>query len=262
MMIIDPFRSAELWTPAEIVSGLEAWYDASDASTITESAGQVSQWDDKSANGRDLTTVGSNTPEWGLGAQINGMNVMHYASTLDQMDIDIASVDMTEYCLLGVGEPKAAGDWPAMGYVAKTDLTDSIDARLQNDAIDGRINHAIKFDNVAYNLTSAEDVAIRDDVPFVLATWYDGADGVARVNGGAVSVTNTNFPDSATFTMNKIRVGRTSNTPRNYQGECIILSTSNIALIRRIEGYLAWKWGLQASLATGHQYKSNPPRII
>jgi len=28
----------------------------------------------------------------------------------------------------------------------------------------------------------------------------------------------------------------------------------------KMEGYLAWKWGLQAKLASAHQYKSNPPR--
>ena len=28
---------------------------------------------------------------------------------------------------------------------------------------------------------------------------------------------------------------------------------------QRVEGYLAWKWGLQANLPVGHPYKNAPP---
>ena len=36
----------------------------------------------------------------------------------------------------------------------------------------------------------------------------------------------------------------------------VVLSTTNI---QKIEGYLAWKWGLQANLPSNHPYKSAPP---
>ena len=36
----------------------------------------------------------------------------------------------------------------------------------------------------------------------------------------------------------------------------VVLSTTNI---QKIEGYLAWKWGLQANLPSGHPYKSAGP---
>jgi hypothetical protein len=36
----------------------------------------------------------------------------------------------------------------------------------------------------------------------------------------------------------------------------VVLSTTNI---QKIEGYLAWKWGLQANLPSGHPYKSSAP---
>ena len=38
--------ASTLWTPAYLLT--EAWYDAADLATITEAAGAVSQWDDKS----------------------------------------------------------------------------------------------------------------------------------------------------------------------------------------------------------------------
>jgi len=52
-----------LWTPANITT--LAWYDASDATTITESGGAVSQWDDKSGNTRHISQgTGSAQPTW------------------------------------------------------------------------------------------------------------------------------------------------------------------------------------------------------
>jgi hypothetical protein len=54
------------------------WLDASDTSTITESGGAVSQWDDKSGNGYDLTQATSaNQPTTGTNTQ-NGRNVITF----------------------------------------------------------------------------------------------------------------------------------------------------------------------------------------
>ena len=64
------------WTPAEITTSL--WLDAADAGTITEAAGFVSQWDDKSGNGNDLSQgAGSLQPSTGV-RTINGRNALYF----------------------------------------------------------------------------------------------------------------------------------------------------------------------------------------
>ena len=50
------------WSPASI-AGLAYWFDASDISTLSLTAGDVDQWDDKSGNGRHVTPA-SNAPSW------------------------------------------------------------------------------------------------------------------------------------------------------------------------------------------------------
>lgn len=56
------------------------WFDASDASTITESAGAVSQWDDKSGNALHATQgTGSSQPTTGV-TTLNGLNVLDFAN--------------------------------------------------------------------------------------------------------------------------------------------------------------------------------------
>ncbi|MFN9116090.1 MAG: hypothetical protein ACK5XN_39085 [Bacteroidota bacterium] len=46
-------------------------------------------------------------------------------------------------------------------------------------------------------------------------------------------------------------------------GEFIVVRNANAAtqsVWERIEGYLAWKWGVQGGLPVGHPYKTEPPR--
>ena len=60
------------------VTGLEVWLDASDATTITEVAGRVSQWDDKSGNSNNVTQgTGANQPFTGSRTE-NSLNVMDF----------------------------------------------------------------------------------------------------------------------------------------------------------------------------------------
>jgi hypothetical protein len=67
------------------VSGYTAWYDASDATSITLSAGAVSQWNDKSGNGYNLTqSTSARQPSTGT-RTLNGRNVLAFNGTSDYL---------------------------------------------------------------------------------------------------------------------------------------------------------------------------------
>ena len=67
------------------IGGLQLWLDANDSSTITESGGQISQWDDKSGNGNHSTQdIGVDQPTTGI-ATLNGKNGIRFAIE-DHMD--------------------------------------------------------------------------------------------------------------------------------------------------------------------------------
>ena len=67
------------FSPTDIAV-LQTWYDASDTATITDAgAGAVSQWDDKSGNGRHLTQATSaRRPTTGV-TTLNSLNVLDFA---------------------------------------------------------------------------------------------------------------------------------------------------------------------------------------
>lgn len=76
-----PPPSAPAWTPASLPN-LVAWYDASDAATITASAGRVSTWTNKANPGTfDLVqATGGNQPLTGSHT-MNGLNTIFIQAT-------------------------------------------------------------------------------------------------------------------------------------------------------------------------------------
>ena len=61
------------------------WLDASDETTITESGGAVSQWDDKSGNDNDLTQATSAKQPTSGTRTLNGLNVLDFDGSDDAM---------------------------------------------------------------------------------------------------------------------------------------------------------------------------------
>ena len=245
-----------VWTPSEIST--IGWYDASDLSTVSLGApSTATQWNDKSGNSRNLSTI-TGTPNYGT-ATMNGLNVMWWDDTLAAMDSGIlADINCSQVAIISVGMPKTPGDYPNFGHVGNTAVTDKIIVRLQCGATEGRISSNIVLDGVGTSLQSAYYSELKEEEPVIAATWYDGANAVSRTNGGSRSI-SANVADGATFTINRIGVGRDSNTPLNYHGEMVVLNTANIDTIELVEGYLAWKWGLVANLPVGHPYKLARP---
>lgn len=53
-LLLGAKTASSAFSPTDI-SGCVLWLDADDAATITEASGEISQWDDKSGNGYDVT---------------------------------------------------------------------------------------------------------------------------------------------------------------------------------------------------------------
>lgn len=59
------------------IPGYAAWYDAADGDTITSSSGELTQWNDKSGNGYNLTRLNTTGPATGSRTQ-NSLNVIDF----------------------------------------------------------------------------------------------------------------------------------------------------------------------------------------
>jgi hypothetical protein len=246
------------FNPSDI-NGLVGWYDASDANTINIDSGNITQWEDKSDNGYHLTNGnGGQQPSY-VTAGINGLNVVWYENTYDQMFNDTMSVDCPNCVgIFSVGMAKTAGDYPAFGYIRSTDSSDTLEARLQCTPSNGRVSATCKLNGTSYSIATAYNAIMAEEVPILYAVGYDATQICTRINGGTIYNT-TEAPDGLTFTINRIQCGRQSNTPKNYQGEYIVVENIDAEIIAKIEGYLARKWGLIDKLPVTHPYKTEIP---
>jgi hypothetical protein len=85
--------------------------------------------------------------------------------------------------------------------------------------------------------------------------------GVWR-NGTLEGTTNTIVTPDATNV--GYSIGGQYNTSRRMHGvmgELIMVETTDTTTRQKIEGYLAWKWGLQANLPVDHPYKNAAPTV-
>jgi len=97
---ITEAEGEELTTPdlSTLLDQTTLWLDAADTDTITETAGAVSQWDDKSGNGNDATqSTGANQPITGTDT-IGGLNALTgaYSKFMD-LTTGITSFDYTYF---------------------------------------------------------------------------------------------------------------------------------------------------------------------
>lgn len=74
--------AAAAFSPLSI-SGCVGWYDASQSATIHLSGSVITQWDDLSSSGNNITNAGTNKPTYVTGAQ-NGLNVANFVSSSSQ----------------------------------------------------------------------------------------------------------------------------------------------------------------------------------
>ena len=247
------------WIPTPAFSPLDLsptlWLDASDESTLSgPGGGAVSQWNDKSGNGYDLTQgTATNQPTTGIGTQ-NGLNVISF----DGSDLLVAATasdwtflhDGSDHTLFVVSKRPSSGT--AMGLLATANAggsrlgliviqTDSLFQHL----LYGTVN-TITVNNAPTVSTQNWQIGVIDaDPDNVTASARStisvngGADQTANTATGAVSGTAPNHP----LTIGSYGGG--SNALLGDIAEIIVVDgTLTADEISRVENYLADKWGI------------------
>ena len=239
------------------IAGLQAWWDASDASTITESSGAVSQIDDKSGNNYHLTqSTGASQPSLVSGAQ-NGLSVLRFDGTDD-------SFDAADFADLAAGEAitvicvaKRAGTGSTHTLIAKFDSVSG--NHLSEDGWSFRLNAGDKLNFVASRDASYTQVissatvsaAATSVLSFKTTSGSLTSSSSLYKNGQIVSSSSTGTVETLDNSTYPVVIGRL-----DYQGAaydfwdgdiCEILvydSALSDADREAVEDYLMTKWGI------------------
>ena len=257
---MTPFYTG--FTPRQI-SGLALWLDAADSSTITLVTG-VSQWNDKSGNGYNLTQGSTGSQPTRTGNLLNF--VTNYNMNIPQAAINNAST----WSMFFAVNPIASVNW----FMAKQRdgvnsynifSTTQTGGPGPNAYFTGLTNYLyVRMFNAG--TLAASSAALTMSQLQILSFVYDGTNMLIYINGNLSSTTAGSFAiqndtSSTNFLLGQwFGNGTNYNSNGNFQlGELIYFNTSLIATQRQqVESYLAQKWGLVSSLPGGHLHLTQP----
>jgi len=257
-MIVPRFKRWKLWTPADI-SPL-AWYDAKDGTYITQTGGLVDQWDDKSGNARHLAQTGAARPTYAADTVsfngstqflVNNLPFMYNNGNLSLACVAAVNTTGTDRRL--ISERSTTSTNPFYGFENNNLDASRMCMYIRNDANTTTLNHSQWGAAGAFNNTQR------------LYVWGDTGSRISgNFNGGALG--HVSYTRSGTITSTRFGMGATvGSTPGAFMdcdvNEVIITNYMPEQLRLCMEGWLAWRWGIQALLPANHRYKGEPPRV-
>lgn len=273
MLIIDA-SPPRLWIPTDLPVGrLSLWCDAPDQSTTTVVSGGVSEWRDKSGNNRHAATA-VRRPALSSNVQ-NGLSAITFtASSATKLDTPAFSIAPNrEFCSFAVVS--------GAGLVAPTSTYPRIWTALGNgDASSPGSTYSQGFFGRGPNNGTAMLIAGGTGItqpqitglPTNQAVLLSGRFGTAGQNANASSISAFGgtiaslASQTGSLSTTGIRIGADSGTSptsawNSWIGEIILTAGISFNQSVIIEGYLAWKWGLQGNLSAAHPFKNRAPLI-
>ena len=272
MLIID--ASPQLWTPANLSAGiLSLWCDAADLSTITVVSGGVSQWIDKSGNNRHAATA-VRRPALSLNVQ-NALSAITFtASSATKLDTPAFSIAPTrEFCsfavVSGAGLVAPSNTYPRIwNALGSGDASPLGSFYPQGFFGCGSTNGTAMLIAGGSGITQPQVTGLPTNQAVLLTGRFGTAGQSANTSsisafGGAVSSLAS---QTGALSTSGIRIGADTSSSstsswNSWIGEIILTTGISLAQSVVIEGYLAWKWGLQANLVTNHPFRNRPPLI-
>jgi hypothetical protein len=229
------------------IPGCALWLDAADTTTITKTGSNVTQWNDKSGNGNNATqSTSASQPTSGVSTQ-NGNNVITFTGTTKFMSYGTTNVSastITVFCIFNnntftpYGEPVEVG--PFSFFYAAPSSNVGIGRKGATDDI---------LSSWSTNgLTTSQYVLYTGTVSVSANTVCN-----LFFNGKQVGASSA----SSSGGSSSYNVGAVSGNTTGNIGEVIVFNSLLTNLQRQtVEGYLAWKWGIQTSLPTTHPFYS------
>ena len=230
------------------ISSCQLWLDASDITTITLSGSSVTQWKDKSV------TMASAIQNNSLGYPTYVSGSTPYVLFSPNQALRIASWNYSSSwtVILAMNSVTLAARWfispynnLGLVYMGMSEPGNKIFSGLLAGSGDVTGNH---LESTMAQNTSTTGVFNYYRDAQIQSTNTTNA-GIASVNGIALGIGANQSGD--------YDIGGT------YQIYELLIFSSFLGDSDRfnVEGYLAWKWGMQANLPAGHPYKNAAPNV-
>lgn len=252
----------QLWTPADSANTV-IWLDASDASTLTLSGTSVTQWDNKADSGATAYSQGTASKQ------------PTYNSTDDRVEFD-GSTDIM-YSGTRFGLPAAPAyncvylaEWPngTLNSIMRTmtigQYVGSMSWAVGSQQTSFRFNNGNeRFNNVSNNTKTLQSFTQPLNGNHGSGDYYlNGTIQTATASGGTSNLRTDTTAESALGGGDNLSSGASEVDLSNIKlYELVWLDSNDTDERQRVEGYIAWKWGVEGNLPVSHPYYSGAPTV-
>jgi hypothetical protein len=218
--------------------------DATDGNTITSSGGSVSQWDDKSGSGNDVTQGTGSAQPTTDSATIDGKNALSFDGG-DHLSGALGLAG-TEFTVFVVAERVAA-------VGSSSTLVGVSDGQANDFDNEGSCvffdegGSAVVFQTFSNSVTRSAGTNVGNGSPYIIATKCDGTNNTLYINGTAETpVATTNTFDFDTVYVGTRFVGSAVTAQYNGKIAEVLVYDRSLSDPERIsvETYLSNKWAI------------------
>jgi len=242
MAIKPALLNRRVWTPAQLTS--ELWLDAADSSTFTLNSNKIIQWNDKSGNARHISQSNDANRPTLVSNQLNGLPSVVFNGTTNTLNgstafnaISFAAILQKNNQITNIFSTTNT----SIGLVFLFAPSPNFDFRI-----------GVSGSQQTYTPITSTDFSLLSGSRSPNNFFFNGSSVSSAITTASVAF-NTNFQLGARGTTLYFS-GKIS--------ELIIFNYSLTSTQRELlEGYLAFKWGLQSFLLSNHPYKNTCPFI-
>jgi len=216
---------------------LLAWYDSKDSTTYSMTGTAVTQWNDKSGNSYHVSQSNSlNQPTL---STWNGNLIMNFSSNAFLANTSISL--SPPYSLFAVSYSSNVGGYFRIveGYTDQHFFFGT-----QNGTNSDFVGNGSGWNDTIINAPTFSSLNW-----FIKEMTNDGTSLIPYTNGSSQTTKSGSTVPFTGIKISSVLAG---------VAEVIISKNVSISQRQQIEGYLAWKWGLQTSLPSSHPYVSTP----
>jgi hypothetical protein len=238
------------------ISGLQLWFDPSDATSYSLSDNNILSLNDESSNGNSTSTYYGIQPTFQRNI-INTLPIFNMENGAFDGNFYSPNIgNSLSFCMIViiVSYTGTISNTPVMLSLGKFgENIGTVSLSIQNQ----------QFTLQLYNGSVVSPVSISLNTPYLVSCYINNTTQYLGVNGLYTSISNS------ITNLNIYSYGIGYNTNNNgdignfHYGEILVfnneLSTVNM---QQLEGYLAWKWGTNTSLPNTHPYYNYAPALI
>jgi len=236
-------HSSPTFNPLQF-SSLALWLDASDSTTVTTSGSTVTAWNDKSGNGRNTTIAGNPTLSSASLNRLNGIQFSGSSQSWTSPSFALSSTSQVSAFVVANGTKTISQN--ANLLISST--TSNFDMFLN---FSSTTQYAYYMAGSASTNTSFTNTS---GIPNLYEIIFDASTATAYANGSLVSTLSSIVPGT-TLTSSQTLGCSMAGSTSCIEYEILFFSTNlSPSQRQKIEGYLAWKWGINSKLSSTHPY--------